>query len=168
MYSTVLYSVPLCTVQSFTQCLYVQYSPLLSAFMYSTVLYSVPLRTVQSFTQCLYVQYSPLLSAFMYSTVLYSVPLRTVQSFTQCLYVQYSPLLSAFMYSTVLYSVPLCTVQSLFSPTSANGYLNMHSSSAHHKEECNLDPFSRMWCKAPNSWASCLISGTGDKTVSLD
>ena len=21
--------------------------------------------------------------------------------------------------------------------------------------------FSRMWCKAPNSWASCLISGTG-------
>ena len=37
----------------------------------------------------------------------------------------------------------------------------MHSSSEHHKEECNLNPFSRMWCKAPNSWASYLISGTG-------
>ena len=37
----------------------------------------------------------------------------------------------------------------------------MHSWSEHHKEECNLNPFSRMWCKAPNSWASYLISGTG-------
>ena len=175
---------PLCTVQSFTQCLYVQYSPLLNAFMYSTALYSVSLCTVQSFTQCLYVQYSPLLSAFMYSTVLYSMPLCTVQPFTQCLYVQYSPLLNAFMYSTALYSMPLCTVQSFTQclyvvlRASPNGWRArlafMYSTVIIQSYFCKWllkyaqlvsTPQGRMQSRSsfqgcggrpPNSWASCL------------